>query len=43
MAESALAESEQKIPPFRGVVVVMFYLSLRPGGFPKGSGEGEGD
>lgn len=43
MAESALAESEQKIPPFRGRVVVMFYLSLRPGGFPKGSGEGEGD
>lgn len=43
MAESALAESEQKIPPFRGVVVVvMFYLSLRPRGFPKGSGEGEG-
>lgn len=42
MAESALAESEQKIPPFRGVVVVMFCLSLRPRGFLKGSGEGEG-
>lgn len=42
MAESALAESEQKIPSFRGVVVVMFCVSLRPRGFLKGSGEGEG-